>query len=322
MPLLHIPPETVPPEPPGWPSVPVPPGKRLVWIAPDGSEFGLSDGDPYIGVTGRSGFGAVDPDHVVDRAMSGTGLLRDVRLSPRLMRVPLIVQAGDADAYLEAHRALVATTRHKVGGELVPGHLRVELPGGAWRQIACYYRGGLDPSEDVLDDLIWSRQEHPNLEFYAPDPHFSGPEVEHTWKIVVTSRAFYPLYPIKVNPSQLGGEATFVNEGDADAYPVWEVTGPGTPIVTNQDTGESWGFDTALTAGQVVTVDCRPPDVAPDTGLTAVDDSSTDWWPNFAGFPELFLLPPGETHLLITMTGATEDSQVRLSYAPRFQAGW
>ncbi|ASU83586.1 phage tail protein [Nocardiopsis gilva YIM 90087] len=322
MPLLHIPPETAPPEPPGFPKVPVAPGKRIVWIAPDGTELGLSDGDPYISVTGRSGFGAVRPEHVVDRTMSGTALLRDVRVTPRVMRVPLIVQAGDADAYLAAYRTLTASTRHKTGATVTAGTLRVELPDGSWRQITAYYQDGLDPHETELDDLMWSRQEHPSLEFYAPDPFFEGPEVTQAWKIVISSRAFYPIYPITVNPSQLGGSATFTNAGDADAYPIWEITGPGTPVVTNSDTGESWGFDTALGIGEVVTVDTRPPDIAPETGLTAVSGGGTDWWPNFAGFPELFLLPPGETSLQITMTGADEGSQVRLTYRPRYRAGW
>lgn len=323
MPLLHIPPEPAPREPEGWPKVPTPPGKRIVWVSPDGTELLLSDGDPYINVTGRRGFGAVTPEHVTDRTMSGAALMRDVRVTPRVMNVPLLIQAGDQDTYLEAHRALVAATSHKrSSGRVVAGRIRVELPDGSYRQIDAYYQGGLDPSEDEIDDLIWSRQEHRDLEFYAPDPHFYGREVTQAWKIQIDARPFYPIYPIRVAPSQLGGNATFTNQGDADAYPVWEVTGPGTPVVTNVDTGETWGFGTALTEGESVTVDCRPPDIAPDTGLTAYDNTDVDWWPEFSGFPELFTLPPGETSLSISMTGATEDSKVRLTFAPRFRAGW
>ncbi|WP_067967542.1 phage tail family protein [Nocardiopsis trehalosi] len=322
MPLLHIPPEPPPPPPRVWPKVPTPPPKRIVWVGPDGAEFGLSDGDPYTSTTGRSGFGVVRPDHTVDRTMSGTALMRAIRVTPRVMRVPLVVAGRDPAAYLASWRALAASVRHQHGGQVQPGRIRVELPDGSWRQIDAYYQDGLGVAEDVLDDLVWSRQDHPSLEFYAPDPHFYGPAVEQAWRIQVGGRRFYPLYPIRVNPSQLGGTATFVNHGDADAYPVWTVTGPGTPLVTNLDTGESWGFSEPLADGDVVTVDCRPPDIAPDTGLTAVDQDGVDWWGRFAGWPELFRLQPGETRLQITMTGADAASQVALSYAPRYQAGW
>jgi hypothetical protein len=292
-----------------------------VWIGPDGTVFRLDD-DPYTSLTGRTGFGPIRPEHVVERTMSGTALMRDVRLTPRVMTVPLLIQADTPSGYLSAYRALQASTIHKVRGSLVAGRMRVVLPDGSFREIPAYYQGGLDPVEDVLDDMLWSRQEHQDLEFYAPDPAFLGPGIPHAWQIVVAGRAFYPVYPLRLNPSQLGGTATVLNPGDLPAYPVWTITGPGTVTIANLDSGEQFGFSTELDPGQVVTVDTRPPDVAPDTGLTAVDDQGEDFWPHFDRLPDLFELPPGETRLALDLTSATEASRVDLVFTPRYQAGW
>lgn len=322
MPLIHIPPEPPAPPPRTWPKVPTPPGKTVSWTGPDGATHLLSGGD-YTSLTGRRGFGVIQPDHVASTTMSGAGWLRDIRLTPRLMSVPLLIQAADPDSYLAAYRALQASVVHKRGGHLAPGVLRVTLPDGSWREIACYYRGGLDPHEDTLDDMMWSRQEHTELEFWAPDPAFVGPVVEQAWRIVAPPRRFYPLYPVTVTSSQLGGSATVTSPGDLDSYPVWEVTGPGAPTITDMSSGREWGFTTPLAPGQRVTVDCRPPDLAPETGLTAVDSTGEDWWPNFSGdTPDLWHLPPGRTDLQIAVAGATEDTRVSLAYRPRYQAGW
>lgn len=321
MPLLYRPPTTDTPAP-SWPRVPVPPAKRIVWVGPDGSVHRLTDGAEYVSVTGRSGLGLVVPDLVTDRTMSGPALLRDHRPTPRVINIPLVVQGADQATYLAAHRALGASFRHKSGDTITPGRLRVELADGSWREIHAYYQGGLEPVESVLDDMMWLRQEHPNLEWYCPDPYFYGPEQNPSWRIVASGRAFYPIYPIKLNPSQFGGAAIVTNPGDADSYPVWEFVGPGTVTVTNTDTDEEFGFDASIPAGRTVTVDARPPDIEPETGLTATDDLGGDWWPNFDGLPSLFHLPPGVANLQITMTSATNDSLVRLRFAPRYQAGW
>lgn len=322
MPLIIVPPP-IPPDPPKvWPKVPVPPAKRFVWVSPDGDSFPLTDGDTYISVTGRSGFGRVVPELVTEGTASGAARLADYRDSPRLMRIPLVVEGDDPGAYLEAYRALVASTRHRRPGHVAMGRIRVELPSGQWREIPAVYHGGLDPQEDELDDLMWSRQDHPSLEFYAPDPYFVGPEQSLVWRLASERRAFFPIYPIRVASSQVGGDASITSPGDADSYPVWEITGPGTPVITNATTNQTWAFSEEVPPGETVTVDCRPPDIAPGTGLTAVDSSGADWWEAFEGFPDLWAIPPGRTRLVANMIGANADSRLRLSFRPRYLAGW
>jgi len=322
VPLIIVAPPVPVPPPRVWPKVAVPPGKRLVWISPDGEEFALSDGDSYTSVTGRAGFGRVVPDLVTEATAPGAARLADYRDSPRLMKVPLIVSGGDQDAYLAAHRALVASTRHRRPGRVAMGRIRVELPDGTWRHIGCVYHGGLDPLEDILDDLMWARQEHQALEFWAPEPHFEGPEISLSWRLALDPVPFYPLYPLRLKASQVGGSATILSPGDAPSYPVWRVTGPGTPVITNVTTDQSWAFSEPVPEGVTVTVDCRPPSVAPQSGLSARDDVGGDWWDRFAGWPQLWDIPPGQTLLSAQMIGATPDTRLSVSFAPRYLAGW
>ncbi|MFC9085363.1 phage tail family protein [Nocardiopsis dassonvillei] len=322
MPLIALAPP-IPPDPPKtWPKIPDPPAKRILWISPDGREIPLTDGAGYTSITGRSGFGRVSPELVADATASGATRLADYRDSPRLMRIPLVIDGADPDAYLRAHRELVASTRHRRPGQVAMGAIRVELPDGSWRQIPAVYHAGLDPHEDVLDDLMWARQEHQDVEFYAPEPHFLGPPVSLAWRLAEAPRPFYPIYPLRLSSSQVGGSARIFSPGDADSYPVWEITGPGTPIMTSATTGQSWAFSEEVPEGTTVTVDCRPPSVAPETGLTAVDQDGVDWWWAFTGWPELWEIPPGEMVLSAQMTGATTASRIRLSFEPRYLSGW
>lgn len=322
MPLIALAPP-IPPDPPKtWPKIPTPPAKRIVWVSPDGTEFALTDGAGYTSVTGRTGFGRVTPELVSGATASGAARLDGYRDSPRLMTVPLVVAGQDPDTYLRLHRELVASTRHRRPDGVAWGLIRVELPDGSWRQIRAVYHAGLDPLEDVLDDLVWARQEYQNLEFWAGEPHFEGPPVALAWRLAADPVPFFPIYPVRVASSQAGGSATIYSPGDADSYPVWEVTGPGTPVITNLDTGQTWAFSEPVPAGVTVTVDCRPPSVAPETGLTAVDQDGVDYWPYFTGFPELWSIPPGQTRLSAQMSGATPDTRIRVQFAPRYLAGW
>lgn len=296
------------------------PAKRLIWVDPTGVEWPLT-GEGLESLTGRSGFGLTQYELVTQRMPSGGALVTGQRLTPRVLAVPLLVEAATPQGYLELHRAFSASLRHKRGGAVRAGRIRVELPDGTSRSIAAYYQGGFDPAEESLDDLVAARQAHPGLEFLCPEPTWEGEPVQRTWSSAAGS-SLYPIYPLEVAPSSVLGNLTEDVAGDSDAYPVWEITGPGTPTITNVTTGEQWAFTAPIPDGTTVTVDCRPVEVAPDTGLTAVDDSDTDWWPSFDENPQLWHLEAGTNELDVAVAGSTGDTRVMLTYAPRYQAGW
>lgn len=316
------------PPPPVGPVTPAPSGqpKRILWTGANGDTIDLSTrSGGFFTLTGRDGFGQIDAEIVADRMSSGSALPRAHRWQPRVMTNPLQVEGRTEAEYLSRWRRLQASLRHPVDPATylpTPGRITVELPDGSSRSIPALYQSGASPTEDTLDDVLAHWVQLPNLQFYAAHPIWQGADIGRTWQVVADARPFYPIYPLRVKASQVLSTATITNPGDADAYGVWTLVGPGVPSISRSDTGEVFAFTEAIPSGRTVTVDCRPVELAPATGLTAIDDTGVDWWDRLADFPDFWKIPPGVTHLDLSMTGATVDSRITLSAAAGWQGGW
>jgi hypothetical protein len=101
------------------------------------------------------------------------------------------------------------------------------------------------------------------------------------------------------------------NTGDADAYPIWTVTGPGQPTVTNTTTGRSWSFSTSVPTGATWTVVA-----APDGQASVTDQSGNSQWQYLAaGVPrDLWPLVPGLNELDIVLAGSGTGSMITMTY--------
>ena len=307
------------------PPAPVPvglPRKHIVWETPSGDLIDLSDSAAgYVSIPGRSGFGVVPRENVYDQHLDGASM-RAVRVLPRVVSLPIRIQGSTTDEYLSRLRRLQAAFRHPVDpatGIPRPGKLRVLLPDGSARELRAYYNGGLDGTEDPLDDLILKMQEFPELEFLAVDPYWVGGVVNSpTWRTGVGTAWFGGPFPRMLSASQVLGGVSVLVPGDAECYPVWTITGPGSPVVRNETTGREWRFrDSApLSAGQTVTVDTRP-DV-----LTVVDDQGDSLYSALDEWPDLWPLEPGVNDLTVEMVGADTGSSIRFTAEIRWQAGW
>lgn len=318
-----------PPSPPSGPSRPAAKPylpKQVTWTSAAGVTINLSSRDGgYATQPGRTGFGPVDGQIVADSMWDGSALVRTHRGQPRVMTVPLFIEGEDQETYLQRLDALQATFRHPVDpatGLPIPGRITVSLADGSQRSIAAYYQAGGTLTEDTFDDAAAGWGQLPNLQFYAPVPTWEGEEISQTWGLAASSGGIPPLPPITLTGSSVLGQTTVTNPGDTEAYPVWTITGPGTPAITNTGSGQTYTFTQAIPAGTVVTVDCQPVQVAPATGLTATDDSGTDWWPYLEDYPDFWPLPPGTTNITLEMTGATTASSIALSAASRWQGAW
>lgn len=301
--------------------------KSITWTSAAGQVITLTDtANGYISTTGRSGFGPVDAQIVSDQTWDGSSLVRNVRQQPRVVTVPVYVTGPEAATYLTRMRALQASLRHPPDpstGLPVPGRITVQLPDGSQRSIGAYYQSGATLTEDQLDDVAAGWSALPNLQFYCPVPTWEGLTVRKTWQLAVSgSGGVPPMPPVLLGTGTVLGTTQLVNPGDTDAYPVWTITGPGTPTIANTDTGESYQFTKAVPAGVTVTVDCRPVELAPATGLTAIDSSGSDWWPNFSDFPDFWVLPPGPSNISLQMSGATAATSISVTAASRWLAAW
>lgn len=140
--------------------------------------------------------------------------------------------------------------------------------------------------------------------------HMYGDNITLTNKVGIL-----PLLPIALNGASSFGDIIVTNDGQADAYPVWTLTGPGTPTIQNVTTGRSWSWDIDLTAGQVVVVNTMPGQqsaIDQGTGLSVwshlVTNSPRDLWP----------LVKGDNDINISVTNATAQTAVAMSYLRRW----
>lgn len=309
---------TIPaPEPPPSPPPAVAP-KRIRWTSPGGDVVPLSDAAVgYVSLPGRSGFGLPPREVVYDAAPNGGGVLRSIHDQVRVISLPLRIQGSSQQEYLTRLQRLQRAFRHRLGGEDLPGTLTVDLPDGTHRSIQAFYNGGLDGEESVMDDLLLYQQVFPQLEFLALDPYWMGDTVGDNWKVEDTS-AFFGTMPVPLVATQSLGSVTIDVPGDADAYPIWTITGPGAPTLTNNTTGRSLAFDggSPIASGRVVTIDTR------EDRLTVVDDLGDSYWSSLEPYPDLWTLEPGVNELTVSVASATSDTQVSVTATVRWQTGW
>jgi hypothetical protein len=123
-----------------------------------------------------------------------------------------------------------------------------------------------------------------------------------------------PILPISIQGATDLGDVVVTNSGTEDSWPTWIITGPGTPTMTNNSTGKSWGLSSALSSGQVLTVVTLP------GSQSAVDDMGTNLWDKIAATSpaDLFALIPGDNDLDVAMSGAGTGSQVELVMTRRW----
>lgn len=299
-----------------------PPRKRITWTGPGGDEFVLTDENAGMGsLKGRSGFGLAPTTLTADDLDSGGGLLRSIHAGPQIVHIPLAVWADDSATFYQRYDALAASFQHVRGGQASPGTLTVQRPDGTGRYTRAYYQDGLNPQE-------WTNRKGvtiTDLQFWCPSPYWYGDTL--TWRITYQDPAgfpFFPLLPLRLAPESVstGGPVVFTNPGDAPSWPVWQITGPGTPTLTSVTRGETIQFADPIPAGRTVTIDTRPPSLAPDTALTAVDDTGANWWPSLTQFPQLWPLEAGPNSVTLAMPGATEDTQILMTVDPAYGTAW
>lgn len=302
-------------------SGPQPVPLQITYIDPDGNMWPLTDLElpgGYI-CTGISGWAGPPVSLSTSPLPRGGAIPLQFLVQPRQVILGLYAEAqgGAAGqmAYLDLLDQITRAFYTSRNDDPAPGSLVVQRPDGSSRQVSVLCTAGLDQPEESPDTSgpLWTTWA---LTLEADDPFFEDTAtIGQTFYGVTTAAGILPLLPIALASSSVLGAAVVLNDGGADAYPVWTITGPGTPTLANSTTGRSFGLSSALAAGQVVQVDTRPgQQAATDLGTHAnlwsslVQSSPRDLWP----------LVPGTNDLSITLSGATSASSVVLSYKRRW----
>lgn len=284
--------------------------------------------NPYRLLDGARGMGL--PQRTVETTpiASGNGsVFRSQRFDETEMMFPISVRGRDASDVAENSRQL---ERILAPASDEPLELLVIAPDlGTTRRRYVYYTGGLEGSVGGQDSH-WTWRHSP-VTFLAPDPLWYGDERVVTKRVDAGRKPFItskvepaeedprrvPFFPVIIASSTVDGGYKLDIQGDAEAWPIWEITGPGEDLlIENVDTGERIFIQGEF--GEKVTVDTRP--TIADIYSETEDDG--ELWERVDDDYQLFPLAPGKNTVKITMVNARPDSTVTLRYSETWMAGW
>jgi hypothetical protein len=295
--------------------MPTPPTPlQIDYIDPDGNDWNLSDfsmAKGYIcaGITGIEGL-SVSMQTVP--LLDGTAVPNIYIPQPGTITIAILVErpvGGTENDYYTLLDRIVRAFINRRNEIPVPSSLIVQRPNGNSRQIQVYQTSGLNTPEVGIHNSLYT------FTLQTPDPFWSDLTPQSLTFSVSSVSGILPLLPVQLASSSVIGNATIPNNGTAIAYPIWTITGPGTPTMQNLTTGRKWSLNTSIPGGQVVQVTTKPGSQAVvnvTTGVSIWDQlvlsSLRDLW-GFVG---------GNNNINIAMPGSTIATSVSLSWTSRW----
>lgn len=277
-----------------------------------GSEFTLKPG--------MTGTGTAPREFTFSELARGGSVLRHRRNTNMEIMIPIDVFHGHGfDSY-----AKLEDSRRRLEG-ICDGlvEIRLETKDG-FRSAFGYLKDGLEG--DFAKAVVNQFRMNLALTFVCPDAWWYGAEQVLTQKVDPgrkpfitakteadsTSRA--PFFPVMLASSTVEGAYVLDIQGDAEAKPIWEVTGPGEDLLI-EDVIHDRRIFISGEFGEMVTVDTRAGDIFSDSFTHG------ELWDRVSLDSELFSLVPGRNRIKITMVNARPDSVVRLRYRETWRAG-
>ena len=274
-------------------------------LASDSDTLDLNEIDDkglgYQAKSGVTGFG-LPPVSVQWLEGAGDGaVFRRRRVLTRDIDIPLEILARDR-AHLQELTSRLALA--------LAGRCTLTLlddDGTRWTTDV-YRTGGGEYSYGA--DTIGTREFQTVITFRSPDPYWTSSEAQNRYIGGTTGASFLSsLAEIPVSSSQAIGEIQLNNSGDADAYPIWDITGPGSNFLAISPDGERLAWTGTLAVGDRLTIDTRKG--------TVVDQNGNNRYDELDEAPRFWTVKPG----LSTATAQLEDintsSKIACSWRPR-----
>jgi hypothetical protein len=290
------------------------PPPQISYVDPDGNVWPLTDlslPNGYI-CTAISGVAGI-PVSFSSIPMESGGAIPQLYIDqPGTIGIGLYVESqGDVNAYMRLLDQIAYAFRSVRSGVPTPGQLVVQRQDGTTRQLNVFTVSGQDAETD--SGVTWATF---TLQLQSADPFWYDLTAQEISFIGAGSATgILPLLPIDLSTSSIFGDNIIINDGGAEAYPIWTLTGPGLPVLTNNTTGKQFGFQSALVSTQVVQVDTRP-------GLQSAYDINTGanmWSQIVKDTPrDLFSLAVGPNDISISMSGVTSNSEIDISWYRRW----
>lgn len=290
-------------------------GRALVWYPPAGPPLLLTDPANGLKVLwDLTGFMAASYRVTTKRLPGQAGVrLQAVQAQERELEVGLKVSAATRQEYLPIARDLVRRLSPAAG----MGRLEVIEGDGSSRSVECICTEGLEGAENPTSgDSTWWK---PVLTFFAPQPYAAGPSIPVSWSLAPSGIGWYPILPIRLAPSGIGGRKTIHNPGDVETFPLIVVQGPGQGLVVrNRTTGKAAHLDYTIPAegpDSVITINtARGAQSVTDGYGSSLFRYLTD------DDPSLWSLQPGDNTIDVRLLSAARGSSVTVTFTPLFES--
>ncbi|QDF14189.1 minor tail protein [Microbacterium phage GardenState] len=250
-----------------------------------------------------TGLGFVDREVQVTPSTGDGGRFRASRAASRPFMLVVDVW-GRTVAERDANLAQLATAIRRVEGLPLP-RLEATLPDDTVYELPFVHDGG----GDGLKRVVTGGPVVVPLSLLAPDPFWTARDATpFIIEGLQSTGTFLPeLAQMHLTSSASTGVLPVDNDGDANAYPTWRITGP-TRRATVALRDRSWSLG-PLAVGDVVTVDTRARTVTFADGRNAYN--------LLAPAPYLFPIPPGSHELSVVMEDATAATSATCFFRPR-----
>ncbi|UZJ23718.1 phage tail family protein [Rhodococcus antarcticus] len=161
------------------------------------------------------------------------------------------------------------------------------------------------------DDTIGEDEFYSVITFQAGDPFWTSSETSR--KTVGGDGGTRGLLPrlsaLQVSASQAIGDVTFENPGDAPAYPLWAVHGPGNSFEAISPSGDRLAWMGTVAVGESVFFDTRRG--------TVYDQLGVNRYSGLMPAPRFWSVPPGTTTASVALLDTNAESQVVVTWRPR-----
>ena len=230
------------------------------------------------------------------------------RYQPRDVFIPLFYSAKSTRELRDTVRRMASLLDVKRG----PVTLRLSHADGTIREINGRLAAPLSPAAfSQSEGSLWRKL---GVTLRCSDPFWHGEQRSQTFSLGDPLPFLSDTFlPVTISESQVTGGTLITNAGDADAYPVWTLVGPcDSATITMHDTLFTVND---LTEGQTLVVDTR-------RGYQSVMLDDALAWGRLAQGAKLGALPPGDSFMSLTISGAGEGTELSMQWQERWLTAW
>lgn len=289
---------------------------QIDYIDPDGNDWNLSDltmQDGYIctGITGIEGL-AVSLQSVP--MLDGTATASLFIPQTGTIVIGILITRPASLSEFDYYGLLDRVARafyHRRNEQPKPGQLIIQRPDGTSRQIAVYTTSGTNTPEVGINNASSF-----SMTLQTLDPYWQDLASQSLTYQMNVAPGILPILPIQLAGASVIGSTTIVNGGNAQAWPTWLITGPGTPTIQNLTSGRQWSLNTPIPAGNVVQVATKP-----GQQVAVNNTTGTNIWDQLVlggTLSNLWSLMSGSNQINIAMSGSTAATSVVVTWTNRW----